>query len=107
MTEAREKRLKARKRLGARTPKHAGKILRKFEFDVFPSLGNRPINEIMPPELLSIVRAVENRGAIDIAYWILQTCGQIFRYEIATGKAERDIAAHLRGALKTYSSNKV
>jgi integrase len=88
-------------RIGGWTPRHAAKILRRFEVDVFPSLAHRPINEITPPELLSVVRAIESRGAIDIAHRVLQTCSQIFRYAIAIGKAERDISADLRGALKT------
>ncbi len=92
-------------RLGSWTPTHAAKILRRFELDVFPSIGHRPINEIVAPELLSVVREIENRGAIDIAHRVLQTCGQIFRYAIATGKAERDVAADLRGALKTRKKN--
>lgn len=87
-------------RIGSWTPSHAAKILRRFEIDVLPLLGNRPIKEITAPELLATIRIVENRGAIDIAHRILQTCGQIFRYAIAVGKAERDVAADLRGALK-------
>lgn len=83
------------------TERHAVYVLRRIEADVFPALASRPINEIKAPELLAVLRLIETRGAIDIAHRVLQTCGQIFRYAIATGRAERDISADLRGALKT------
>jgi integrase len=83
------------------TERHSAYVLRRLEADIFPAIGSRPINEITPPELLTAIREIEKRGAIDIAHRALQTCGQIFRYAIATGRAERDIAADLRGALKT------
>lgn len=78
---------------------HSSKIIRRLELDVFPWIGKRHINTIKAPELLGILRRVENRGAIDTSHRILQNCGQIFRYAIATGRAERDCAADLRGAL--------
>lgn len=65
---------------------------------MFPWLGDRPIGQITPPELLEIVRRIERR-TLDTAHRALQTCGQVFRYAIATGRADRDIAADLRGAL--------
>ena len=85
-------------------PKHAVNILRRLENDIFPALGARAINEIKAPELLSVLREIESRGAIDIAHRTLQICGQIFRYGIVTGRNDRDIAADLRGALKTRKS---
>lgn len=80
-------------------PSHAEKIIRRFERDIFPWLGDRPINEIKATELLAVLRRIENRGAIETAHRALQNCGQVFRYAIATGKAERDISSDLRGAL--------
>lgn len=82
---------------------HADKIIRRLERDVFPWLGARPIAEIKAPELLSALRRIEERGAIETAHRALQNCGQIFRYAIATGRAERDISADLRGALVPVS----
>lgn len=82
------------------TQRHADYTIKRLEADLFPSLGYRAINEISAPELLAAVRTVESRGATDIAHRILQTTGQIFRYAIATGRAERDISSDLRGALK-------
>lgn len=82
------------------TTRHADYTIKRLEADIFPSLGYRPINEITAPELLAAVRTVESRGATDIAHRVLQTTGQIFRYAIITGRAERDISGDLKGALK-------
>lgn len=81
------------------TPEHGAKILIRLEKDIFPWLGHRPITEITAPELLAVLRRIENRGAIETAHRTLQNCGQIFRYAIATGRAERDVSADLRGAI--------
>src|SRR5690606_4713572 len=78
---------------------HADKIIRRFERDVFPWLGARPMSEIKAADLLPVLRRIERRGAIETAHRALQNCGQVFRYAIATGRAERDWAADLRGAL--------
>lgn len=78
---------------------HSSKILRRFEADVFPWIGGRPIAEITAPELLTVLRRIENRGALETAHRALQNCGQVFRYAVATGRAERDPSGDLRGAL--------
>lgn len=78
---------------------NAKKVLARLENDVFPWLGGRPIAELKAPELLGVARRVESRGALDTAHRVLQTCGQIFRYAVATGRAERDPSGDLRGAL--------
>jgi integrase len=78
---------------------HSEKIIRRFEKDVFPWLGNRTITTISPPELLMVLRRIESRGAIETAHRVHQSCGQVFRYAIATGRAERDISSDLRGAI--------
>ena len=79
---------------------HAERLLSRFQHDVFPALGKRPINEITAPEILEAIRKVEDRGALDVAKRIRQTVGAVFRYAIATGRAVRDPAADLRGALR-------
>ena len=81
------------------TVKHHRAVLTRLANDVFPLLGSRPIGQIKAPELLVTVQKIEKRGAVDLSHRVLQTCGQIFRYAIATGRAERDISADLRGAL--------
>lgn len=73
-----------------------------METDLFPKLGSRPIKEITAPEVLSVVRLIEQRGALDLANRSLQYCGQVFMFGIATGRAERNPAGDLKGALKTH-----
>jgi integrase len=62
-------------------------------------LGRRPIAEIKAPELLVVLRRIESPGAQETAHRAMQNCGQIFRYAVATGRAERDPTGDLRGAL--------
>ena len=78
---------------------HRNRILRRLEKDVFPWLGKRPIAEIKAPELLSVLRRIESRGAVETAHRSMQNCSQVFRYAVATGRAERDLTGDLRGAL--------
>jgi integrase len=81
------------------TEDHAKRIMTRLKGDIFSWLGKRLIAEITAPELLSALRRVEKRGSVDTAHRIMQNCGQIFRYAIATGRAQRDITTDLRGAL--------
>lgn len=71
---------------------------------VNPWLGKRPIAEIEPPELLSVLRRIESRGKHETAHRTKQRCGQVFRYAIATGRAQRDPSADLRDALTPVRS---
>jgi integrase len=81
---------------------HADDVLRRLEYNIFPELGRRPIDEIDAPELLATVQKIEKRGAYDLAHRVLQVCGQVFRYSIATGRCKRNVAADLRGALTPH-----
>ena len=83
------------------TPNHSKTVMMRLETDIFPEIGKMPINEVTPPILLDALRKIEKRGALDIAKRAKQTVGQICRYAIAIGMAERDISADLRGVLKT------
>ena len=87
-------------RQAAWTPGYSRRLLSRMEADLFPKLGGRPINEIEPPELLSVIRAVEDRGATEMAKRILQAASQVFRYAIACSRASRDPSQDLRGALR-------
>ncbi|MEW8102018.1 MAG: integrase arm-type DNA-binding domain-containing protein [Candidatus Thiodiazotropha endolucinida] len=78
---------------------HASRIILRLENDVFPWVGSKPMGDISPLELLTVLRRVERRGAIETAHRIHQSCSQIFRYAISTLRAERDPAADLKGAL--------
>ena len=79
--------------------KYADEIIGRLEYNVFPWIGNIPINEIKAPELLMVLRRIESRGALETAHRVRTICGQVFRYAVATGRAERDTAADLKGAI--------
>ncbi len=81
------------------TARHANTNLTRLEKNVFPWIGNRPIIELKAPELLKMLGRIESRGALETAHRVKSLCSQVFRYAIATGRAERDPAADLRGAL--------
>jgi len=81
---------------------HANTVRRRLEMDIYPKIGNMPVKDINAPMLLSVLRAIEKRGAHEIARRALQYCGQIFRYAIVTGRADRDISLDLKGALKPF-----
>jgi integrase len=74
--------------------------LGRLEKHVFPKIGSRPIADITPPEVLAMLRVVEDKGTLETARRAMQICGQIFMYAIATGRAERNPVPDLRGALK-------
>jgi integrase len=82
---------------------HAKATLRRLELFIFPWLGNRPIKTITAPELLAALRRIEAKGALETAHRVKQVCGQVFRYAIATGRAERDPSGDLRGAIPPAS----
>jgi integrase len=71
----------------------------QLETYIFPQLGNRPITQIAPPDILAPLRRIEARGIHDTAHRTRSTCSRIFRFAVATGRAERDVTADLRGAL--------
>lgn len=68
--------------------------------DVFPYIGKMPITTIGPRDVLAVVRKMEARGVIDSAKRVAQICGQVFRFAVAEGTAERDVTADLRGAFQ-------
>jgi integrase len=80
----------------ARTERHAAYVLRRLEADVFPELGARPVTEIKAPEIVRMVKLIEQRGAIDIAKRAFQTTSQVFRFAIAHGLAEDNPASKVR-----------
>lgn len=78
---------------------HSSKIIRRLERDVFPWVGGVAIAEISASDLLSVLRRIEGRGTLDTAHRAREDCSRVFRYAIATGRAERDPVPDLRGAL--------
>lgn len=78
------------------------KVKTWLEKDAFPYIGKLPISTIGPRDVLDkVVRKLEARGAIDTAHRVKQLCGQVFRYAVVTGRADRDVTADLRDALAT------
>ncbi len=69
---------------------------------MFPWIGKESLSEITPPQLLNVLRRIEARGALETAHRALGHCGQVFRYAVAIGKAERDPTQDLKGALPPY-----
>lgn len=80
----------------ARSERHAHYVIRRLEADVFPAIGKRPIAEIQAPELVAMMKAIEKRGALDIAKRCYQMAGQVFRYAIAHGLAQRNPASDVK-----------
>jgi len=80
-------------------PEKNNRSKRMLERNIFPWLGSKPITDILPMDILTCLRRVEDRGTIETAHRILQICGQVFRYAVATGRIDRDITPDLRGAL--------
>ena len=81
-------------------PTYAKKIFRRLEVDVFPWLGRLPVPNITPPMVLDMLRKAESRGAIETAHRVLETCGQVFRFAVATGRIESNPARDLKDALR-------
>lgn len=86
-------------------PSYTMKVSAWFQRNVFPYVGSRPIRDLTAPDFLRVLRRVEERGAHESAHRIKQNIGQVMRYAVATGRADRDPTADLRGAL-TKSSEK-
>ncbi|MCE4553604.1 tyrosine-type recombinase/integrase [Roseateles cellulosilyticus] len=80
----------------ARSARHADYVKRRLEADVFPIIGHRPVAALEAAELVSMMKRIEARGALDIAKRSMQTCGQVFRFAIAHGKASRNPATDVR-----------
>ena len=76
-----------------------GKVTTWLKKDVFPYIGNMAISAIGPRDVLAALRHMEARGALDSVQRVKQICGQVFRYAVATGSAERDVTQDLKGAL--------
>ena len=88
--------------MALKTEEYRQKILSALEKDIFPWIGSTQMDQIKPADLLAALKRIHNRGALEAAHRTRSTCSQIFRYAVATGRAERDVAADLRGALPPY-----
>jgi len=84
------------------SPSHAVTVIGRLNLDVFPRIGARPVGEVAAADVIKMLRAIEFRGALETAHRVRTICGQVFRYAISTGRAERDPTQDLRDALKPY-----
>jgi len=82
---------------------HVIRACRLLANDILPYIGDIPVAEIKASVILKVCQRVESRGAIETAHRVNVTIGQIMRYAVITGKAERNPSAELRGALQTAS----
>ncbi|EPM8847522.1 tyrosine-type recombinase/integrase [Klebsiella michiganensis] len=83
---------------------YASDILEAFNKDVFPFIGQRPVADIKPLELLKVLKKMEERGATEKAKKVRQRCGEVFRYAIVTGRAEYNPAPDLTSAMQGHES---
>lgn len=84
------------------SPKDRKRKLSTFEFHLFSALKRKPISEVTAQDLLLILKPLERKGKELIAHRIIQYCGMVFRYAVATGRVTRNIAADLRGAIRPH-----
>ncbi len=87
------------KKSSAWAPKHAIKIIERLKRDIFPWIGLKPVADLTAPEVLTVLRRIETRGAIETAHRALGDLSGIFRYAVATGRAASDPCRDLRDAL--------
>ncbi|MEL5654854.1 tyrosine-type recombinase/integrase [Serratia ureilytica] len=78
---------------------YADYVLRGFENNVFPYIGKRPIDQIAPLELLTVLQKIEKRGALELTSKVRRRCGEVFRYAVVTGRATYNPAPDLASAL--------
>ncbi|HDQ0094731.1 TPA: tyrosine-type recombinase/integrase [Escherichia coli] len=83
---------------------YASDIIEAFNKDIFPYIGQQPVNEIKPLVLLNVLRRIESRGATEKAKKVRQRCSEVFRYAIVTGRAEYNPAADLTSAMSGHES---
>lgn len=81
-------------------PAHATRVMSRMERDIFPAIGKLHIDKISAPDVLALIRKIEERGALDISRRAKQCVGQVYQFAIASGWATADPTSHLRGALK-------
>src|ERR1017187_2207090 len=82
--------------MGNKSARHAATTRNRLKANVYPVLGDRPIAEVEPMELVQLAKGIEVRGASDMAKRILQIVGMVCRYAVAQGYARRNPAAEIR-----------
>ncbi len=84
---------------------HADRVWGRIRDDVLPILGQRPISDILPQNVILVVRKVEDRGALDVASRVLQDIRRICRYAVQTGRLSVNPASDLTGVLKARKTS--
>ena len=87
-------------------PSYSSRLRSRLDADLIPALGNRPIAEIIPLEILDVIRKIEKRDALEMAKRVMQMASGIFRYGVATARCSRDPTVDLKGALKPSKAAK-
>lgn len=82
------------------TEKHRGTVMYRMEKYIFPLIGHEHIARIEAPDILAVVKPLEHKGQNETARRILQIIGQVYRYAVITGRARRNPATDLHGALR-------
>lgn len=83
---------------------YSSDIMEAFKKDIFPYIGERPIADIKPLELLEVLNIIELRGATEKAKKVRQRCGEVFRYAIVTGRAIYNPAPDLASAMQGHEA---
>jgi len=89
-----------------KTERHTNYTIRLMEADIFPSIGHKSVNELTAAQFIAVVREIESRGALDIAKRVLTMCGQVMRYAVAHGLAERNPTADIKPSDVLKPANK-
>ena len=95
------------KRKGDWADTYSTKIIRRLEAKVFPYIGARPIAEILPPELLDVLRRCERDGIVETAHRVRDTCSEVFMYAIAEGSVTTNPARDLARALSKHTTKHI
>lgn len=83
---------------------HKTRVISLLKNDLYPWIGSRPISDIQAPELLKVIKRIEDRGAIETAHRAMRICGQVFRFACATSRAKVDVTQVLKGSLSSFKS---
>lgn len=85
---------------GTWTADHAARVWRRLEMDAFPALGSRAIHTIKTPEIITVIKKIESRNALDVAQRVLQAMRSVFSYAVKIGQLESNPASDLSGIIK-------
>ncbi|TBN45908.1 integrase arm-type DNA-binding domain-containing protein [Pseudomonas sp. BGI-2] len=83
---------------------YAGDVMEAFKLDIFPQVGSLPLTDIKPMQWLQVFRRIESRGALEKLRKVRQRCQEVYRFAIATGRAEYNPIADIGGALQAPTS---